>query len=70
MDWQEAKVSDLMQGKGGVDEIDLVRLLSYCRIPAAEMNYLLALFRESREKGWLLFPEDRSASPARSSCGR
>ncbi|MFI6101087.1 helix-turn-helix domain-containing protein [Lentzea sp. NPDC051213] len=58
LDWQEAKVSDLVQGKGGVDEVDLVRLLSYCRIPAAEVEQILALFHESREKGWLLFPED------------
>lgn len=56
--WQEAKISDLVQGKGGVDEVDLVRLLSYCRAPAADVEHLLALFRESREKGWLLFPED------------
>ncbi|GAB2875021.1 helix-turn-helix transcriptional regulator [Lentzea nigeriaca] len=58
LDWQEAKVSDLVQGKGGVTELDLVRLLSYCRTPAAEVERLVALFRESREKGWLLFPED------------
>jgi predicted XRE-type DNA-binding protein len=58
LDWQEAKVSDLVQGKGGVDEVDLVRLLSYCRAPAADVEHLLALFRESREKGWLLFPDD------------
>ncbi|SEQ18558.1 Helix-turn-helix domain-containing protein [Lentzea xinjiangensis] len=56
--WQEAKVSDLVQGKGGVDEVDLVRLLSYCRVPAADVEHMLALFKESREKGWLLFPED------------
>jgi predicted XRE-type DNA-binding protein len=58
LDWQGAKISDLVQGKGGVSEVDLVRLLSYCRAPAADVEYLLALFRESREKGWLLFPED------------
>jgi hypothetical protein len=58
LDWQEAKISDLVQGKGGVNEVDLVRLLSYCRAPAADVEHLLALFRESREKGWLLFPED------------
>lgn len=58
LDWQEAKVSDVVQGKGGVNETDVVRLLSYCRVPAAEMERLLALFRESREKGWLLFPDD------------
>jgi len=58
LDWQEAKISDLVQGKGGVTETDLVRLLSYCRVPAAEVERLVALFRETREKGWLLFPED------------
>ncbi|MDX8034811.1 Scr1 family TA system antitoxin-like transcriptional regulator, partial [Lentzea sp. BCCO 10_0856] len=58
LDWQEAKVSDMVQGKGGVSEADVVRLLSYCRVPAAEVERLVALYRESREKGWLLFPED------------
>ncbi|SDP51209.1 helix-turn-helix domain-containing protein [Lentzea jiangxiensis] len=58
LDWQEAKVSDLVQGKGGVTETDLVRLLSYCRAPSADVEHMLALFKESREKGWLLFPED------------
>jgi len=58
LDWQEAKVSDLVQVKGGVTELDVVRLLSYCRAPYAEVERILALYRESREKGWLLFPED------------
>ncbi|MFD9703897.1 helix-turn-helix domain-containing protein [Lentzea sp. NPDC059081] len=58
LDWQEAKVSDLVQGKGGVTELDVVRLLSYCRAPHTEVEQMLTLYRESREKGWLLFPED------------
>lgn len=58
LDWQEAKISDLVQGKGGVSEVDLIRLLSYCRAPHEEVDRLVVLFRESREKGWLLFPED------------
>lgn len=58
LDWQEAKVSDLVRGKGGVSEVDLVALLSYCRVQHTEMRRLLALYRESRETGWLLFPED------------
>ncbi|MDT7787866.1 MAG: hypothetical protein QOF58_6285 [Pseudonocardiales bacterium] len=58
LDWQEAKVSDLVQGKGGVSELDLVRLLSYCRTPHTDVEHVLTLFRESREKGWLQFPED------------
>jgi hypothetical protein len=35
-----------------------VALLSYCRVQHTEMRRLLALYRESRETGWLLFPED------------
>lgn len=58
LDWQEAKVSDLVQGKGGVSELDVVRLLSYCRAPHTDVEQMLTLYRESREKGWLLFPED------------
>ncbi|HEX7308406.1 helix-turn-helix transcriptional regulator, partial [Lentzea sp.] len=58
LDWQEAKVSDLVQGKGGVTEFDVVRLLSYCRAPHTDVEQMLTLYRESREKGWLLFPED------------
>jgi predicted XRE-type DNA-binding protein len=58
VDWQEAKVSDLVQGKGGVSEVDLIRLLSYCRTPHEEVDRLVALHRESRERGWLQFPDD------------
>jgi transcriptional regulator with XRE-family HTH domain len=58
LDWQEAKISDLVQGKGGVTETELRELLAYCRVSRDEVRRLVALFRESREKGWLLFPED------------
>ncbi|MET9228157.1 helix-turn-helix transcriptional regulator [Lentzea sp. NPDC003310] len=58
LDWQEAKLSDAVNGKGGVSELDVIRLLSYCRVPHAELDRMVALYRESREKGWLLFPED------------
>lgn len=65
LDWQEAKVSDLVQGKGGVSEVDLVALLSYCRVQHTEMRRLLALFRESRERGYLQFIEDGVLVPLR-----
>ncbi|MCR3747830.1 helix-turn-helix domain-containing protein [Lentzea californiensis] len=58
LDWQEAKMSDAVNGKGGITEVELIRLLSYCRVPYTEVDRLVALYRESREKGWLLFPED------------
>lgn len=56
--WDEAKLSDLVRGKGGVDEGDLKQLLGYCRVPPDEVRYLLALFRETRESGYLKIPED------------
>ncbi|MEV6713081.1 helix-turn-helix transcriptional regulator [Lentzea sp. NPDC051208] len=58
LDWQEAKMSDAVNGKGGITEVELIRLLSYCRVPYTEVDRLVTLYRESREKGWLLFPED------------
>ncbi|MGW6444647.1 Scr1 family TA system antitoxin-like transcriptional regulator [Lentzea sp. NPDC055074] len=60
LDWQEAKVSDAVNGKGGVSELDLVRLLSYCRVHHQEVERMVALYRESRERGWLQFVDDGS----------
>lgn len=56
--WDESKLSDLVRGKGGVDEADLMQLLGYCRVKPAEIRHLLALFRETREIGYLHIPED------------
>ncbi|SDO95312.1 DUF5753 domain-containing protein [Lentzea jiangxiensis] len=58
LDWEEAKVSDLVKGKGGVTEVELAMLLGLCRVEADEARRLLALFRETREKGYLEFNED------------
>ncbi|MFD4676531.1 helix-turn-helix domain-containing protein [Lentzea sp. NPDC058450] len=55
LDWQEAKISDLANGKGGVNESELRELLAYCRTARDEVNRLVALHRETRERGWLLF---------------
>ncbi|MEV6716451.1 helix-turn-helix transcriptional regulator [Lentzea sp. NPDC051208] len=55
--WDEAKLSDLVRGKGGVTEADLERLLGYCRVKPLEARYLLALFRETRESGYLKLPD-------------
>lgn len=56
--WQEAKISDLLAGKGGVSEMEVRELLAYCQATVEERNHLIALFLESGEKGWLQFPED------------
>ncbi|SMD21397.1 helix-turn-helix domain-containing protein [Lentzea albidocapillata] len=66
LDWEEAKLSDLVNGKGGVTEVELAMLLGLCRVPAEDARYLLALFRESREKGFLVFPEDGIPDQVRS----
>lgn len=66
LDWQEAKVSDLVQGKGGVTETELRELLAYCRADRDEARRLVSLFRESREKGYLQFIEDGALRPLQS----
>ncbi|GLZ32834.1 hypothetical protein Lesp02_50220 [Lentzea sp. NBRC 105346] len=57
LDWDEAKISALANGKGGSTESEVSLLLGLCHISAADYRRLMALFRESREKGWLQFPE-------------
>ncbi|WP_319964761.1 helix-turn-helix domain-containing protein [Lentzea miocenica] len=56
LDWDPAKLSDLVRGKGGVNEADVKQLLGYCRVKPDEVRRLLALFRESRENGYLQIP--------------
>ncbi|SDM27008.1 Helix-turn-helix domain-containing protein [Lentzea albidocapillata subsp. violacea] len=50
--WQEAKVSDLVNGKGGATETELALLLGVCRTGAAESRHLLDLFPDTNIKGW------------------
>ena len=51
--WQEAKVSDVVNGKGGSSDVELAQLLGLCRTPQTEFAHLMALYRETREKDWL-----------------
>ncbi|MEU3650733.1 helix-turn-helix transcriptional regulator [Lentzea sp. NPDC034063] len=57
LDWQEAKISDMTLGKGGVTEQEVMLLLAYCRATSEERAHLPALFRESG-KAWLQMPDD------------
>lgn len=50
--WDPAKLSDLLNGKGGVTELEVAHLLGVCRTPVAERDHLLALYREASAKGW------------------
>lgn len=56
--WDEAKLSDLVRGKGGVTQADLERLIGYCRVPPLEARHLIALFHETRESGYLKISDD------------
>lgn len=58
LDWEEAKVSDLVKGKGGVTEVEVGTLLGLCQAEPVELRRLLALFRETREKGYLQFNDE------------
>ncbi|HEX7308106.1 DUF5753 domain-containing protein [Lentzea sp.] len=58
LDWDEAKLSDLVRGKGGVNEAELMLLLGYCRVDPPEVRRLIALFHETRDNCYLQIPED------------
>ncbi|HEX7302856.1 DUF5753 domain-containing protein [Lentzea sp.] len=66
LDWEEAKVSDLVRGKGGVTEVEVAMLLGLCRVEADEGRRLMALFKETRKNGFLVFPEDGIPDQVRS----
>ncbi|WP_086669006.1 helix-turn-helix domain-containing protein [Lentzea kentuckyensis] len=58
LDFDEAQISEAVNGKRGIDEHELEVLLAYLRIPLAERRHLQSLFAEAGEKGLLLFSED------------
>ncbi|PWK80996.1 helix-turn-helix protein [Lentzea atacamensis] len=66
LDWDESKLSDLVRGKGGVSEAEVLQLLAFCRVPPTEVRRLLALFRETRETGYLQIPADGLPDQVRS----
>lgn len=51
--WDEGKLSDLVNGKGGSNEVDLAKLLGLCRTPPAEFDHLMSLSNETDVKDWL-----------------
>ncbi|WP_285753418.1 DUF5753 domain-containing protein [Lentzea sp. NBRC 105346] len=51
--WDEAKISALLNGKGGSTELEVGILLGVCRTPHEERDHLLKLFREAHLRGWL-----------------
>ncbi|MET8758427.1 helix-turn-helix transcriptional regulator [Lentzea sp. NPDC004782] len=51
--WQEAKVSELVNGKEGTTDIELAKLLGLLRTPPAEFDHLMALHHELSTRDWL-----------------
>ncbi|MFS8104192.1 DUF5753 domain-containing protein [Lentzea alba] len=52
VDWDEAKVSDVVNGKGGATLLEVATLLGACRVGAAEIAHLLSLYPQAEMKGW------------------
>lgn len=51
--WDEAKLSNVVNGRGGADDVDLALLLGTCRLRAAERKHLQRLYPTMGEKNWL-----------------
>lgn len=52
VDWDEAKVSDVVNGKGGATQLEVAVLLGVCRVNADEIVHLLSLHLETHIRGW------------------
>lgn len=51
--WDPPKMSDFVNGKGGVSLEEFTCLLGVCQVPPGEGQHLTELYLESRKKGWL-----------------
>lgn len=51
--WQEAKVSELVNGKEGTTDLDLAKLLGLLRTPPEEFDHLMSLHHEAHIRDWL-----------------
>ncbi|MFD5826902.1 helix-turn-helix domain-containing protein [Lentzea sp. NPDC060358] len=51
--WQEAKVSELVNGKEGTSDVDLAKLLGLLRTPPDEYDHLMALHHDTHIRDWL-----------------
>ena len=52
LDWDEAKISGVVNGKGGVSQVEVALLLGVCRTIATEVAHLLSLHGETYVQGW------------------
>jgi hypothetical protein len=63
VDWDEAKVSDVVNGKGGATQLEVAVLLGACRVNADEIVHLLSLYGETHIRGW--WQQHGTCSPIR-----
>jgi len=52
VDWDEAKLSHVLTGRGGASRLEIATLLGACRIRADEVAHLLSLYPVAHIKGW------------------
>jgi Domain of unknown function (DUF5753) len=52
LNWDEAKLSDVINGKGGTSLVEVALLLGVCRVEATEVTHLLSLYPETHVQGW------------------
>jgi hypothetical protein len=53
VDWDEAKLSGLVNGKCGISDVELGVLLGLCGVNPVERDHLLSLFPNAHVKSWL-----------------
>jgi transcriptional regulator with XRE-family HTH domain len=53
LDWSTSRLSRLLSGKRGGNEVDVSALLAVCRVTGRDRDRLLALCREQNTPGWL-----------------
>ncbi len=53
LDWSTSRVSRLVSGKRGGNEVDVSAFLAVCQVTGTERARLLALCREQNTPGWL-----------------
>ena len=53
LDWSTSRLSRLLSGKRGGNEVDVSAILAICQVTGAERTRLLKLCREQNTPGWL-----------------
>ncbi|WP_414672328.1 helix-turn-helix domain-containing protein [Lentzea sp.] len=53
VDWDEAKLSGLVNGKGGISDVELGVVLGLCGVNPVERDHLLSLFPIAHVESWL-----------------